>query len=171
MRAPSHFHVHKLVSLALILIIAPFLNSCVVTEGYYGESTGSYYGEPGYSSGYHDYGHRPSYRDPYYRNSNYRGNSYRRHDSHRYDARQYKQRDSRVYHANAGRDHRHKRTTTSDKIRLVNYREDKKKSHPSGYHDADYWKSRGYSVKKNTFEKKDGKIVGSRKDLKRSKRH
>jgi len=61
--------------------------------------------------------------------------------------------------------------TSSNKFRLVNYQENKKKSHPSGYHNADYWKSRGYSVKKNTFEKKDGKIVGSRKNLKNSKHH
>lgn len=171
MKAFNHFQIRKLGSLASVLLIAFFLNSCVVTEGYYGGSTGSYYGEPSYSSRYHDYERRSSYRDPYYRNSNYRRNDYRGHDSHRNDARQYKQRDSRIYHANAGRDHNHPRTTSSKKFRLVNYREDKKKSHPSGYHSADYWKSRGYSVKKNTFEKKDGKIVGSRKDLKKSKRH
>ncbi len=146
------------------------MTSCVVTDSYYGESGGSYYGEPSGSyyggSSYGNYAQRSSYRRPYYGHDDYRWNDSRRHDSNRYE-----QRDSRIYHSNAGRDHKHPPSTSSDKFRLVNYRENKKSSHPSGYHDADYWKSRGYSVKKNTYEKKDGKIVGSRKELKKSKRH
>lgn len=165
MKAFTNFRFSRLSGFALILLISPFLNSCVMTEDYYGESGGSYYGEPAYSSGYRDY-RTPSYRRPYYGNDHYRDNDY-----HRNDRRQYEQRDSRVYHSTAGRDHKHPQTTSSDKFRLLNYREDKKSSHPTGYHDADYWKSRGYSVKKNTYEKKDGKIVGSRKNLKNSKRH
>lgn len=164
MRIFTNFRVAKPVRVTLILLIAPFLGSCVMTEGYYGDSGGSYYGEPGYASSYRNYGHGSSYDRRYYRDDDYN-----RYDSRRYEQQNYRQRDSRDYHRD--RNHAHQQTTTSDKIRLVNYREDKKKSHPSGYHDADYWKSRGYSVKKNTFEKKDGKIVGSRKNLKNSRRH
>lgn len=158
----------KLRGFGCILLIAPLLSSCVVTEGYYGESGGSYYGEPSYAPGYYNRGYASSYQRPYYRDHGYR---YQENDYYRRHPQQYEQRDSRKYHSNDGRNHKHMETTTSNKFRLVNYQEDKKKSHPSGYHDADYWKSRGYSVKKNTFEKKDGKIVGSRKDLGKSKRH
>ena len=144
----------------LPLGIMAVLPSCEVAPGQYGgsgyssgyDSSSNYYsnyssqpiyGSAGgyYSSGYSRPYYNSSYGGPrYYRD--YDRNNYSRYDNHR--------------HSSSSRSSSSSNRSQEEAIRLVKVRDGSGGNVPQGYHSKEYFKNRGISLSKNTYETRDG---------------
>jgi hypothetical protein len=144
------------------ILLALATPACVVSDysGYGGGYSGSYTGY-GSTPVYRSYSSSPYYGSvrPAYYSGSYYGGGYGRYSA--YD----RYRGDECYD-----DHRHysssdkkKSSSSSRDIRITDYNESRKRRElPTGYHSPEWWKSRGYSLEKNTYKNRDGDVKGKK---------
>jgi hypothetical protein len=131
-----------LARLGLVFGLTVGIPACVY-DGYGGAYYDDGYYEPGYVAGPSYVGSGYYYGDHYYR-GHYRHDHYDHHDH-----------DDDHHHRGSSRD------DDNEKMKLVRYNEqDRRRNLPEGYHSAEWYKSRGYSLKQNTFRERDGDTRG-----------
>jgi len=130
-----------------------------VYEGSAGGYFSSSYSRPYYAgSGYGGYGGYSRYAGPRYYHNDYKRYSYNSYGSgHRYSSGHDHNNNYDYDRGRGSSGDRHRSSSSGgEAIRLVKVRDGSDGNVPEGYHSKEYFKNRGISLSKNTYETRDG---------------
>lgn len=147
------------------ILLAMATPACIISDysGYESGYTESYtgYGSPPIYRSYNSYPYYGSVRPSYYGGygSGYYGGGYGRYAG--YD--RYRGDECYDHYRNDHSRDNKKSSASSRDIRITDYNESRNRRElPTGYHSPEWWKSRGYSLEKNTYKNRDGDVKGKK---------
>lgn len=123
-------------------------------QPYYGP--GTYVAPGGYVGGGVGYGVSRYRSHHYYGDDHHDHHEHRDHDRHRHGSTGHREESGHQQ---------------GEDLKLVRYRQGEHGSVPRGYHSREWFEKRGYDLKSNTFQARDGHRHGARSSRKGSKKH